>query len=267
MVAGVLFTALACTSLAAHDMWIEPATYAPVAGEIVPVRLRVGQDFLGDPLARDTSLIKQFVYEDTDGRRPLVGRDGSDPAGFLRVASPGLTVVGYFSNPSAVELPAETFNKYLSEEGLEAVASARAQRGQTLAPAREVFTRCAKSLLLTGDARVAQGDRRLGFTLELLAEKNPYTLRPGDTLPVRLTYDNQPLRGALVVAMNRRRPSDKRTARTDADGRVRLALPSDGTWLIKAVHMVPAPAGAGAEWASYWASLTFQLPAAASGAH
>jgi hypothetical protein len=32
-----------------------------------------------------------------------------------------------------------------------------------------------------------------------------------------------------------------------------------GMWLIKAVHMVPAPAGANAEWASFWASLTFEL--------
>jgi hypothetical protein len=28
-------------------------------------------------------------------------------------------------------------------------------------------------------------------------------------------------------------------------------------WLIKSVHMIPAPAGSGAEWASFWASLTF----------
>jgi hypothetical protein len=30
-------------------------------------------------------------------------------------------------------------------------------------------------------------------------------------------------------------------------------------WLIKAVHMVPAPAGARADWASFWASLTFDM--------
>jgi hypothetical protein len=29
-------------------------------------------------------------------------------------------------------------------------------------------------------------------------------------------------------------------------------------WLIKAVHMIPAPAGTNAEWQSYWASLTFE---------
>jgi hypothetical protein len=31
-------------------------------------------------------------------------------------------------------------------------------------------------------------------------------------------------------------------------------------WLVKSVHMVPAPAGANAEWASFWASLTFEMP-------
>jgi hypothetical protein len=35
-------------------------------------------------------------------------------------------------------------------------------------------------------------------------------------------------------------------------------------WLIKAVHMVPAPTGARAEWASFWASLTFDLGASTS---
>jgi hypothetical protein len=32
-------------------------------------------------------------------------------------------------------------------------------------------------------------------------------------------------------------------------------------WLIKVVHMVPAPAASQAEWASYWASLTFEMRA------
>jgi len=29
-------------------------------------------------------------------------------------------------------------------------------------------------------------------------------------------------------------------------------------WLVKAVHMVPAPAGSDADWRSFWASLTFE---------
>ena len=258
---------LSRASLVAHDMWIDPTTFSPESGQIVGVRLRVGQDLLGDPLPRDPALINQFVFEDAAGRKPLVGRDGGDPAGFLRVATPGLLVIGYRSNPSAVELTPEKFNQYLKEEGLEAVAALRARRNETGAKAHEVFSRCAKSLVLSGSAKEGQADRPLGFTLELVAERNPYAIRAGQDLPVRLTYENRPLAGALVVAMNRLNPSEKLSARTDHDGRVRFRLPRGGMWLVKAVHMIPAPAGSNAEWASFWASLTFELPTTTAAGH
>jgi uncharacterized GH25 family protein len=245
--------------LHAHDMWIEPATFSPDTGQIVGVRLRVGQDLLGDPLPRDPRLINEFVVQDAAGRQPLVGRDGSDPAGFFRTATPGLLIIGYRSNPSAIEQTADKFNQYLKEEGLDAIAALRAQRNQTGAKARELFSRCAKSLVVSGSPNKAQGDRALGFTLELVAERNPYALDAGQELPVRLSYENRPLAGALVVAMNRLHPWEKLTARTDQAGRVRFKLPQNGMWLIKAVHMVEAPAGADADWVSYWASMTFEL--------
>ena len=251
--------ALIGTPLAAHDMWIEPTTFAPEAGKILGVRLRVGQDLLGDPLAYDPSLINQFVFEDSAGRKAVVGRAGGDPAGLLRVAAPGLVVIGYHSNPSAVELTAEKFNQYLREEGLDAVAALRAQRNETGVKARELFSRCAKSLVLSGPTSDAQGDRPLGFTLELVAERNPYASAGGQDLPFRLSYENRPLAGALVVAINRLNPTEKLTARSDKDGRVRFRLKPDGMWLVKAVHMVPAPAGSNADWRSYWASLTFEV--------
>jgi uncharacterized GH25 family protein len=253
------WVAFGAVPIFAHDMWMEPATFSPGAGQIVPVRLRVGQDLLGDPLPRSSDLINQFVVVDAEGRKPVVGRDGSDPAGFVRAAVPGVMVIGYHSNPSAVELAAEKFNQYLKEEGLDAVAAVRARRNETGAKAHEIFSRCAKSLLVSGSASDAQGDRRLGFPLELVAERNPYAIRAGQDLPVRLTYENRPLPGALVVALNRQNPSEKQSARTDADGRVRFRLRPGGMWMIKAVHMIPAPAAAHADWESFWASLTFQL--------
>ena len=219
----------------------------------------VGQDLLGDPIPRDPALIDQFVSVDTAGRKVVVGRDGADPAGLLRISTSGLTIVGYRSRPSRVTLTPEKFNQYLKEEGLEAVAAMRAGRGQTGADAREIFSRCAKSLLLSGSPADAEGDRALGFTLELVAERNPYAVGVDQDLPVRLTYASQPLQGALVVAINRQHPSEKLTARSDRDGRVRFRLPHRGVWLLKAVHMIPAAADSGAEWESFWASLTFEL--------
>src|SRR5262249_6434338 len=146
------------------------------------------------------------------------------PAGFLRVEGPGLLIVGYRSNPSFVELTPEKFNQYLKDEGLDTVAAIRARRNETGNKAREIFARCAKSLLLSGPASSTQGDRALGFTLELVAEKNPYALKAEEELPVRLTYEGRPLAGALVVAMNRLNPSEKLSARSGADGRVRFRL-------------------------------------------
>lgn len=251
----LFFAATACL---AHDMWIEPASFSPAPGQVVGLKLRVGQDLLGDPIPRDPSLINQFVVEDAQGRKQVPGRNGSDPAGYIRASAAGMHVVGYRSNASPVELPAAQFNQYLKEEGLEGVIAERARKNLTGAAARELFSRCAKSLVLSGTPSPAQGDRTLGFTLELVAERNPYTLRAGEELPVRLTYENKPLEGALVVAMNRANPDEKVSARSGKDGRVKLRLPAAAKmWLVKAVHMVPAPAGSGAEWQSFWASLTF----------
>jgi hypothetical protein len=248
--------------LAAHDMWIEPTSFQPAPGAIIGARLRVGQDMLGDPLPRNTTLINEFIADDGHGKRPLIGRDGSDPAGLIRIAEPGLTILGYFSHASPVELTAEKFGTYLKEEGLDAIAAMWVRRPLAQG-VRELFVRCAKSLVVSGPTDAAHGDRALGFTLELVAERNPYTVAAGQDLPVRLTYKGRPLPGTLVVAMDRT-ASNKISARSDKDGRVRLQLPHAGMWMVKAVHMIPAPADAKADYESFWASLTFELPGAAA---
>lgn len=256
------FMILNAPPLLAHDAWIEPSAFRPATGAIIGARLLVGRDLIGDPLPRNDSLIRQFIVEDVDGRRPLVGHDGADPAGLLRVNAAGLLVIGYDSNPSTVDETAEKFGQYLTEEGLETIAAERARRGET-GGVHELFSRCAKSLVLAGATDATQGDRALGFRLELVAERNPYVLHAGEELPVRLTYENEPLAGALVVAINRDDPSAKLSARSDSEGRVRLRLPRGGMWLVKAVHMIRAPADSGADWESFWASLTFDLQAEA----
>ena len=255
----VLLMVLSAAEARAHDLWIEPAAFVTAPGKVLPLRLRVGQDLLGDPVPRDPSAIDQFVMLDGDARRPIAGVDGADPAGIVRIDAEGLMVIGYRSRPAPIVIAASKFNQYLAEEGLDAVAAERARRGQASADGRERFSRSAKSLVLSGPARSADDDRPLGFRLELIADGNPYLLRANDEISCRLLYEGRPLAGALVAAVSRRHPDAKRTARSDASGRVRFTLPHDGTWLIKTVHMVPATPGSGADWESIWASLTFEV--------
>lgn len=245
----------------AHDFWMEPTTFRPAVGERVSLILRVGQDFSGNRQPYIPDWFSDYRVAGPDAERPVTGFPGDDPAGGFTPAVPGLHVVGYRSTRDYVELEPDLFRKYLRMEGMERIMALRAERGESNRPAHEFYSRCAKSLVLAGAAGPGSGhDRLLGYTLELVPERNPYALGAGATLPLRLLYEGEPLEGALVIAFTRDQPESKLEARTDAEGRVRLRLPHTGVWLVKAVHMVPAPPDAKAEWESFWASLTFELP-------
>jgi uncharacterized GH25 family protein len=257
---------LAAPALWAHNFWIETSTFTPVPGQRLSVRLRVGQELQGDPVPRDPALMKRFVAVGPLGETPVPGVPNTEPAGFESFTAPGLYTIVYDSTRFPVELDAAKFETYLKEEGLDSISAARARQGKSAAGAKEVFSRCAKALLAVGpvgEATAAGFDRLFAQRLELVAEKNPYALASGGDLPVRLLYEGKPLAGALVMALQRGRPAGlpaRLTARTDSRGRAVLKLDRPGFWLIKAVHMIPAPADAGADWESFWASLTFALP-------
>src|SRR6185503_13137394 len=91
-------------------------------------------------------------------------------------------------------------------------------------------------------------DKPVGLPLELIAEKNPYALHAGATLPVQLLYRGKPLAGALIIAIPRSAPNRTLSVRTDAQGRVHLNLPAADQWLVKAVRIDPAPPGARGQW-------------------
>ncbi|HKR66828.1 MAG TPA: DUF4198 domain-containing protein [Thermoanaerobaculia bacterium] len=253
---------LAAPLVFAHDFWIEPSTFHPAEGTNVTAALRVGQKLNGEPLPRIPPLIDRFVLKGARAEEaveaPVVGRPGADPAGVTRIADAGLHWLAYQSNAYPVTLDAQKFEDYLRDEGLERIVALRAKRGQSAAPGRERFYRCAKALLETG----LSGDvtTPLGFTLELVPRKNPYAMRAGGELPVTLLFRGKPIANVLVVAMNRENPEQAVRMRTDAHGRATLRLPRAGFWLVKAVHMEPAPADAGVDWESWWASITFDLP-------
>ena len=255
-----VLASLAVAAVSAHDFWIEPSAFRVENGAQVDVALRVGEGYRGDPVARNPEKIRRFVLVGPAGEQPLPGDAGQDPAAKAVIAGPGLFVIGYHSHPSSITLEAPKFEAYLREEGLERVIALRAARGQSALPGREIYSRCAKALVASGPADKKLPDRTLGLPLELVPEANPYRGGGGPTA-VRLLFRDQPLEGALVVSLPKDAPEKKLEARSDASGRVVLELGAGRTWLVKAVHMVEAPAGSGADWESLWASLTFEIPA------
>jgi len=177
-IGGILF---GTSTLLAHDFWLEPSSFRVEPGTAVELRLRVGEHFIGDALPRNPALLAQFIAAGPAGLRSVPGQNGMDPAGVIRLEQSGLVVVGFRSRHSAVDLKPEAFNAYLAEEGLDHIAAVRGAREQPEGSVRELFSRCAKALLLAGAGSGDGHDRVLGFTLELIPDKNPYAMRAGDS--------------------------------------------------------------------------------------
>jgi len=262
-----IITILCAFPVRGHDFWIEPSSFRPATGQLVRVGLRVGEAFLGDPIPRDHASILSFVSVTATGSEPIEGLPGRDPAGMLRIEKPGIMILAFSNRPSRVDLPADRFEKYLRDEGLEKIVKLRAARGETNKPSSELFSRHAKCLIAAGgNATGVPASRPLGLLFELVPESDLFVFKPGSSSGFRLLFQGKPLEGALVVAISRQNPNKKISGRSDRNGRVPLRLDQAGDWLVKAVHMTPAATGSGAQWQSFWASVTFRMEAASPGA-
>lgn len=248
---------LSAGDLQAHDFWIEPSTFHPLPGTTVSVGLRVGQNFIGDPVPRFSRLIEQFFIRQSGGDQPIEGSDNIDPAGFLRADGQATAVIAYRSTGSFIELPPDKFEDYLRQYGLDRIIDLRTARGERGKPGREHFYRYAKALL-TGQQPSTAITKPLGLAYEIVFADDP-TVRLAP-FRGRILYDGKPLNGALVMALLHSDPSKPLTARSDAQGAFSFDLPRGGVWLIKSVHMVRASFFSEADWDSLWASLTFEAP-------
>ena len=184
-----------------------------------------GQDMIGDPIPREPESIERFVVSQGAGQKLVPGRDGGDPAGIVRVDAPGLLVAG-LPEPSATDrTAARQIRAYLGEEGLDGIRTLFAEPARQKKTAHELFVACAqRRCSRVAPHRPRTGTRGSGSTLELVAERNPYLARAGESLPFKLTYEGEPRSGALVIAVNERQPTNRLSARTDTDGRVAFTL-------------------------------------------
>ena len=243
----------------AHEFWIEPSSFTPDRSGLLAVRHCVGDGYEGWSLARNAERIEQFIAAGPAGEQPIVGLDGSDPAGVARLASTGGYVLAYRSNQAFQEMPAGRFEEYLKDKGLERIIALRKAQGASHRKAREAYSRHAKSLIRVGDADGDPIDRSMGLRLELVAE--PSLFRPGrdDRRSFRLLHEGKPLAGALVIATRPGTADKDQRIRTDAEGRASFSMRSAGMWRVAAVHMIDAHRNVRADWESLWASLTFEL--------
>ena len=249
----------------AHEFWLQAEPFTPEAGASAAISLRVGENFEGDltPIVDErTAALRHYAAGSVIDLMPRLPRRTGVPQLALPMASPGLQLIAFDSQPINIALPADKFHAYLHDEGLDNVIDQRKAAGKEAEPGRERYRRYVKTLLRAGGKSDETYAGSTGQLLEITPLSDPYAAAPGATLRFRLTFDKRPLVGALVKGWHRH---DGQLliirARTDAGGEVALGLPYAGVWMISVVHMTPARNVPGADWDSYWGNLTFSLPA------
>ena len=249
----------------AHDFWVEPVSFTPKENQAVAISLRFGVGFKGDTLPYNNGSFNDFSLTSQSGRVDIHSRQGSNPAAIIG-ATAGAQLLGYQSMPQFIELDAEKFNEYVEEEGIEYIRAVRERRGESNSSAPEIFIRCAKALIQTGLANREIYREKLGYTLELIPQSDPYQLKKGDELEFELLYLGKPFEGLLLQALSKADPENVQKVRTDKNGRAHVAINEPGVWLIKVVLIMPIKgrqqANKGvpsAVWQSYWASYVFEL--------
>ncbi|MGR7483670.1 DUF4198 domain-containing protein [Klebsiella aerogenes] len=255
----LLFVVLALCSrtTSAHDFWILPHDALAQQDGKVLFELRIGPGWPGKLSARLPGLIASFDAWDQLGKRKVEGHDGSLVIGHIKTRSPGATIAALTTNGAKITLPADEFEDYLREEGLNKVIHARKLNGESAQPGVELFFRCAKTLVFV-DNKSNGYDKIIGLERELVPETDPLSYKPGTAFSVKLLQNGVPLRNTQVKAELNSTPPTVLRAITDADGRVSFNLPVAGEWLFSAVDMVASPYE-DADWKSIWASLTLPV--------
>jgi uncharacterized GH25 family protein len=246
----------------AHDFWIEPTLFQPEVGERVEFNLRVGQNLSGETLPWIPDWFLDYRVIGPEGAKPVRAIIGDIPAGSFEPEQDAIYTVGYFSGADLADLDAEKFNTYLKKEGLEHALKIREDSGTENERGREFYSRCAKTLVKSGDGTdVSAMSTVIGYPLEIVPLNNPYELQSASSnnkLRIKILYDSEPISGLAVFAFNAANPKQQQRVATDSNGEATLEINSNGTWLIKAVHLFEIENDK-AEWESFWASLTFRL--------
>jgi uncharacterized GH25 family protein len=249
----------------AHDYWIDPETFTPAAGHLVPFRLLVGDDLqVETERSFEKKATVRFQIVSSARSRDLIGSgvEGKTPFAKLNFDKDGTHWVGLERDRRSIRLEAEKFNDYLTEEGLNRVLEQRRLAKEDTKPARERYSRYLKCLIVCGGKSDDTWKKTFDHRLEIVPLANPATVEPGKMLKVRVLFEGKPLPDVALFALHREADRvHKQKLKTAKDGTAEVKITHAGPWLLRMVHMRRCADRDEADWESFWTSLAFAAPA------
>jgi uncharacterized GH25 family protein len=247
---------------AAHDFWLEPEEFKTEMGEPVSVHFSVGDAGAQEPwnlklekVVGLKSCIAAQCTPQTDIAPNTPERRGR---AVVRLEAAGTHVLAFESRNSFSELDGQKFTEYAEKEGLTAVLQDRKERKARASAGRELYSRRAKALIHVKGARPGDVSAPVGHTLEIIPLKNPYALRQGEALRVRVLFNGAPLVGATIDFDDLSDQLDpQQSGVTDGEGDASFKIDGAGPFKLMTIWGVPLADRRRADYETIFASLTF----------
>jgi Domain of unknown function (DUF4198) len=261
---GLFACLLATTPVFAHDFWLQPERFIMPAPGAMPMFVYVGHGAARERWGVGIDRVVQFKSSGPDGlidRKPNLTLGAPQIDAVVPFARRGSYVLAFQSLASASDLPFLRFNDYVMTEGLTPIASHRERTGTQKSNGRELYSRRAKAIVQIGPVDsegAARVTRPIGLSLEIVPERHPLLLKPGEKLPVRVLFNRRPLEGALVKLTDLDADAVAvAIMKTDAAGRASFMIPHKGSWQFNIIWSEVISGNPAADYVTTFSSLTF----------
>lgn len=178
----------------------------------------------------------------------------------FQTGAPGTYVIGISTKTRENTRTGAEFNKFLEEDGMPDVLAARKKNNELDKGATQRYSKYVRAIFQVGDTLSEDYKKSLKHPIELIPQKNPYSLKPGDSVPVLCLLDGKPLQNQFVTAGSETSDGKLHSVnlRSDSKGIARVKLANRGKWFVKTIHMEKV-SQQGLDYESKWATLTFEI--------
>jgi uncharacterized GH25 family protein len=167
-------------------------------------------------------------------------------------------MIAFNSNNSYIELDSSAFNSYLLEDGLNEAFQYRLHHNETDSPGHEFYQRSAKTIFQVGNRYNNTYKQETILPLDIIPQQNPYTIKNGDSLELKILFQKEPLSNHFIKIFQRtERFTNAIGMITDENGIIKLPIKTKGRWMISTVKMTRLENDEKAQWQSYWGSCTW----------
>ncbi len=248
----------------AHDLFLKPSSYFVKVNEKITISVMNGTFQESEGAVAFARLADVSVISPSGKRSHTVEADltKNQTTAFLNIVptEAGNYVVGLSTMWRENALKAADFNEYLPAEGIPDILENRKRDGELDKDARYRYSKYVKTVFQAGGKTTDSYKTVLGYAVEMVPQQNPYKLKKGGVLEILCLKDGKPLVGQIVTTgyESAGKLAAETSARTDANGMIKIKITAAGKWYAKFINMVKID-DPKLDYESKWATLTFEI--------